>query len=162
MINLNELTIDELWNLYSLSIKELKNRGTIRSKNITGERGESLAINFYNNTKKLPKLIASLVGTKNVDATSRDGERYSIKTIMYPNKTTGVFYGLGTPTKPIKEKNFEKLIIVVLSDDYEALKILEVDWKNFFKFKKWHSRMGAFNISLSNELLKNSYTIYAK
>ena len=91
----------------------------IRTNNITGERGEQLAISYYNKTLGLPKLQAAPKGTQNIDAISKKGERYTIKTLMLPNKTTGVFYGMGTPDKPITEKVFEYLIIVVINEYYE-------------------------------------------
>jgi len=161
-IPIRKLTDEDLWNVYSDSIKELKKRGLVRSKNITGERGEAIAIAFYGNTKNLPKLQAAPVGTKNVDAISKNGERYSIKTIVSPNKTSGVFYGMGTPDQPIKDKKFEYLIIVLLGEDYQPLKMIEVDWDIFYKFKKWHSRMSAFNISLSKKLLDNGKVLFAR
>ena len=160
-INIKKVSDEDLWNLYSSSIKELKRRNLIRSKNITGERGESLVINFYNKTKNLPKLQIAPVGTKNVDAISRDGERYSIKSIVFPNKTTGVFYGMGTVDKPVDEEKFEYLIIVLLDDDYNLLEIVELAWGTFVKFKKWHSRMNAFNISLSKNLLHESKMLFS-
>jgi hypothetical protein len=65
----------ELIQAYSELLKELKRRKSIRTKNIIGELGEFLAIDFYNSTPGLPKLQAAPPGTKNIDATSRDGER---------------------------------------------------------------------------------------
>ena len=76
---LNELKSNELIELYGDVIKELKNRKIIRSKNITGVLGEYLSIEAYNNNSKFPNLQAAPTGTKNIDAISRDGERYSIK-----------------------------------------------------------------------------------
>lgn len=160
-ISVKKVSDEDLWNIYSASIKELKLRNLIRSKNITGERGESLAINFYNKTNKLPKLQVAPVGTKNVDAISRDGERYSIKSIVFPNKTTGVFYGMGTPDKPINDKKFEYLVVALLDDDYNLLKIIELTWDIFLKFKKWHSRMNAFNVSLSKNLSDKSKVLFS-
>lgn len=161
VINVKKVPDEDLWSLYSASIKELKLRNLIRSKNITGERGESLVINFYNKTKNLPKLQVAPVGTKNVDAISRDGERYSIKSTVFPNKTTGVFYGMGTPDKLINDKKFEYLVVALLDDDYNLLKIVELNWDTFIKFKKWHSRMNAFNVSLSKNLLSQSKVLFS-
>jgi len=88
---LKELSDKDTWNAYALIIAELQKRKLIRTKNIVGERGEFLAIEFYNKTPGLPNLQAAPEGTQNVDALSRKGDRYSIKTISEPAKTTGVF-----------------------------------------------------------------------
>lgn len=79
MIELANMDTSDIIKLYSKSIKELKNRGVIRTNNVVGELGEYLAIEFYNNTPSLPNLVAAPVGTENIDAISRKGDRYSIK-----------------------------------------------------------------------------------
>jgi hypothetical protein len=92
MIDLSKLADDELIQLYSILLKELKNRSIIRTKNIIGDLGEHLAIYHYNHTPGLPNLQAAPAGTQNVDAISRKGERYSIKSTS--GNLTSVFYGL--------------------------------------------------------------------
>ena len=87
---------DDLWLLFAESKCELRERNLIRTSNIIGERGEQVAIDFYSNTPKLPKLQAAPESTQNIDAISINGERYSVKTMTHPGKTTGVFYGLKT------------------------------------------------------------------
>ena len=57
--------------------------------------GEYLAIKSYKPTSNVPKLQIAPENTGNVDALSRDGEKYIIKTVTSPNKSTGVFYGMG-------------------------------------------------------------------
>jgi len=54
--SLNRLSNTELINNYSSTIKLLKERGVVRTKNITGELGEYYAIEKYSNTPGLPKL----------------------------------------------------------------------------------------------------------
>ena len=54
--------------------------------------GEYIVIDFYNKTPGLPNLSAAEIGTKNIDAISRNGERYSIKSTH--SSTTGTFFGL--------------------------------------------------------------------
>lgn len=161
-MDIDNLETEKLWELYGKIIKKLADLGAIRTKNITSERGEHLAIDFYNSTRGLPKLQLAPQGTKNVDALSRSGDRYSIKTVKLPGKTTGVFYGLGTPEEPVSEKKFEYLIIVMINDSYRLEKIIELTWENFFNLKRWHSRMRAYNITISNSLLENSKIIYQK
>ena len=146
--------------LYGDVIKELRSRKIIRTKNVVGDIGERLAIDYYTNTPSLPNLKDAPTATKNIDAISRDGERYSIKSLT--GKTTGVFYGL--PPKDsdevIKQK-FEYLIIVVFSESYSLEKILELTWEQFLKYKKWHSRMLAWNITLNNQIINESKIIFS-
>jgi len=162
-VYVNNLKDNEVWEMYALTIHALKRRGLIRTKNITGERGEFLAIEVYNGTPGLPNLQAAPEGTQNVDALSRNGERYSIKTITQPNKTTGVFHGLGGPTEKVsQEKKFEHLIIVLIDRHLNSVLIIEFDWDTFIKYKKWHKTMRAWNISVTKSLLSNAKIIFEK
>lgn len=86
--------------------------------------------------------------TENIDAISRKGDRYSIKSTS--NTTTGVFYGLEPEGSSIPDKQkFEYVIICKFDDDYELETILELDWDTFLKNKHWHKRMTAWNLSLT-------------
>ena len=146
---------EDLILFYSKWINELKKRNLIRTKNIVGEIGEYLAIKYYNKTPGLPKLQATQPSTRSIDAISIKGERYTIKTIT--GKTTGVFYGVDEN----QEKLFEYVIIVVMNEDYTINKILELTWDNFMKHKHWHSRMTAWNLTLTKELIRDSKVIYS-
>ncbi len=157
-MEISKLDNNSLINLYSNCIKELKQRKII----ITGELGEYIAVEFYKNNPNLPNLDFAPPSTENIDAISRKGERYSIKTITN-NGSTGVFYGLppiGSSETP--SQKFEYVIIVKLSDDFELENILELTWKQFLKNKKWHSRMQAWNLSYSKKLIQLSQNIYQK
>jgi hypothetical protein len=91
-MNLNELNTTELIQAYSEIIKQLKKRGVIRTKNLFGDLGEYLAIEYFNNTSGMSNLQAAPSGTQNIDAISRNGDRYSVKSTT--GNLTGVFYGL--------------------------------------------------------------------
>ena len=95
-MDFSKVSDGELVELYSSCIKELKSREIIRTKNVLGELGEYIAIDFYNKTSGLPKLQTAPIGTQNVDAISRNGERYSIKSCT--TNTTGTFFGLEPPS----------------------------------------------------------------
>ena len=159
-INLNELNNEELWLGYGDIQQELKKRGLVRTNNMVGERGEFLAIETYNSISGLPKLQAAPEGTQNVDALSRKGERYSIKTISEPGSTTGVFYGCGDINdKEILEKKFEYVIIVQIYKNYKPKRILELTWEQFLKFRRWHSTMRAWNLSTTKTLISEAKII---
>jgi len=150
---------DELVQGYGSLLKELKRRGIIRSKNVVGDLGEHIAIRSYNTIPRLPTLQAAPPGTQNVDALSRNGDRYSIKSVT--GKVTGVFYGL--PPKEsaeIPERKFEFVIIVLFNNDYTLKRIIEFTWTQFLEFKRWHSRMNAWNVPVNKEVLEKSRTIY--
>ena len=160
-LDLSDYDGKDLIALYSQIITELRSRNIIRTGNVTGELGEYLAIEFYNKSSTLPSLQAAPIGTENIDAISRKGERYSIKTIT--QKTTGAFYGLLPPdAKGIDEKKFEYVIIVQLSKEYELLRIIELSWEVFLKHKRWHSRILQWNISVTQELLADSNVVFER
>ena len=149
----------DLIHIYSELLQEMKARNIIRSKNVTGDLGEFIAIDYYRNTKGLPKLQFAPPSTKNIDAISVNGDRYSIKTTT--THTTGAFYGIEKNANLNSTKQaFEYLILVKLDDNFSTELILEIDWPTFFKYKHWHSRINAYNIIISNELIKESKIIY--
>lgn len=160
-MDLKALKTSDLVSLYSSVIKELKGREIIRTNNVIGDLGEYLAIEYYNNTAGLPTLAAAPVGTENIDAISRKGDRYSIKSTS--GNATGVFYGLepkGSTT--VDRQKFEYVIICKFSAEYELETILEMDWETFLKHKRWHSRMNAWNLSLTREVYNDCRIIFQK
>lgn len=158
---INSFEDKEIWNLFAYVKNLLKKRGLVRTNNIIGERGEFLAIETYGSIPNLPKLQAAPEGTQNVDALSRNGERYSIKTITLPSTLTGVFYGLGTPENPeVPEKKFEHVIIVVIDKDLQLKNMIELDWILFLKYRKWHKTMQAWNLNLTKSLLHEAKIIF--
>jgi hypothetical protein len=160
-MNLEKLDTTELINVYSKIISLLKVRGVIRTKNLIGDLGEFLAIEYFNNNPKLSNLQEAPAGTQNIDAISRDGERYSVKSTS--NKTTGVFHGLETnnSTKSDKQK-FEYLLIMKFNNNYEVEKIIQLNWSLFLKHKKWHRTMQAWNITITKSLLNEAKILFNK
>ena len=145
---------------YGHLLAELRRRSIIRSKNVVGDLGEYLAINMYNHTQGMPKLQAAPTGTKNVDALSRDGDRYSIKSTT--TKATGVFWGLPSPdSNETPEQKFEYLVIVMLGETYELRRVNQLSWGDFLRFKSWDSRQRAWRVSITNELLSNTTTVFS-
>lgn len=160
-MNLSNLSGIELIKLYSDVLSVMKEKKIIRSKNITGDLGEYIVIDYYTKTKGLPKLQLAPPSTKNIDAISVDGERYSIKCIT--TNTTGVFHGIEKDAKYGETKQlFEYVIIIKLDEDYQVELILELDWKTFFKHKYWHSRMNAHNLYITKSLLEDAKIIFQK
>ena len=114
-----------------------------------GQMGEQLAIDYFNRTPGYPNLIPAPAGTANVDALSRKGERYSIKTICNAKKTGTVY-----PDPDDREKQlFEYLLIVKLNPDWTLQAIYEFEWKMFVQSRKWDKRMNAWYIGASKRTL---------
>lgn len=155
MNQLNNKSVSELIAIYSSILKELKRREVIRTNNLVGDLGEYLAIEFYNNQSSLPNLQAAPAGTKNIDAISREGKRYSIKSTT--TSLTGVVYDLNEPDSTESEnQKFEFMIVVQFSKTFELLRIIELDWELFLKYKRWHKTMRGWNINITKDLLNQS------
>jgi len=76
----------------------------------SGDVGERRVIDYFHKNSGLPKLQPAPKGTKNVDALSREGDRYSIKTFCEGHKTGTVYPDPDDKTKQL----FEYLLIVRL------------------------------------------------
>ena len=153
-MDLSKMDNNEVISLYSDIIKELKKRNIIRTKNVLGELGEYMAIDYYNKNPALPKLQAAPVGTKNVDAISRNGERYTIKSTS--TNATGVFTGLDFGKDELPNKQyFEYVLICKFDDEFRLLNIYQLDWDSFLKHKNWHSRMKSWNLVITKNLIKD-------
>ncbi|MCP3685741.1 MAG: hypothetical protein GY861_24095 [bacterium] len=158
-MNFSSLSNEDLINSYGAFLTELRDRGIIRSKNVVGDLGEYIAIDFYNKTPGLPNMQAAPQGTQNVDALSRNGDRYSIKSTT--GRVTGAFWGLPPKgSNEIPDKRFEYVILVLLDDNYNLIRINELTWEQFLNCKRWHSTMRAWNISITNGLLENTKNIF--
>jgi hypothetical protein len=131
----------------------------MRKRNIAfsvGGVGEQLVIEHFRKTPGLPKLQPSERGTKNMDASSRDGERYSIKTICHAKKT-------GTIYQPKQDNNkqlFEYLLIAKLAEDWSLESIHQLGWNDFVKVRLWDKRMNAWYVGISKRTLGAAQLIY--
>ena len=154
-INLDKVSEEELVSLRIQLDKEFKKR---EIKFSVGEIGELIAIKHFNNTPGLSNLQKAPIGTKNVDALSRSGERYSIKTIKEGGKTGTIYPDSGNN----KTQLFEFILIIILNDDYELLELYRFSWKQFVKVRQWDKTMNAWYISKAANRLKQGECIYEK
>ena len=151
----------ELIRIYGELLSKMREDELIRSKNVTGDLGEYIVIDYYTKIKGLPKLQFAPPSTKNIDAISVNGERYSIKCTT--TNTTGAFYGINKDAdiasiKPL----FEYVVVIKLDKNYQPEFILELNWETFFKHKHWHSRIGAYNLVITNSLIVDGKMVYKK
>ena len=147
----NNMKDEEVINMYHILISELKERNIIRTKNIVGDLGEYIAINWYNEHKELPKLKLQKNSNKDIDAES-DKEKYAIKTTT--GNCTGSFHGVDK-----NKKIFDKLIIIQLDEEYAKKRIIELDWKTFNKRKYKNKRTNSYYISITKKLLNEPSVI---
>lgn len=153
--DLKKLQIEELISLRIQLDKEFKRR---KEKFSVGDFGEILAIKHFNNTPGLSNLQKAPTGTKNVDALSRKGERYSIKTIKDGGKT-GTIY---PDSENDKTQLFEFILVVLLDDDYELAALYSFSWKQFVKVRQWDKTMNAWYISKASNRLKQGKCVYER
>lgn len=137
---------DHLLRLRAELHAELKKRGIARS---VGQMAEHHAIRYYNETPGRPNLLAAPVGTANIDALSRRGERYSIKGVVDAKKTGTVYPDTIDPDKQL----FEYIVVVKMRQDWSLDSIYEFTWKQFLDYRSWDSRMNAWYIGLSIKTL---------
>ena len=123
-----------------------------------GTLGESLAVAHFNSTRGLPNLLNATVGAKNVDALSRDGERYSIKSFMRARKTGTVYPDDINADKQL----FEYLVVVRLDGNYQLSAIYRYSWEQFVIMRAWDKRMHAWYLPLSNRNLESGELLYRR
>ena len=152
-MNLQEFSNDDLLSLRAEVEKELQDRGVLFS---VGEIGEKVAVDYFCSKPGLPNLIHAATGTKNVDAYSREGDRYSIKTLHKTKKTGTIYPDSKNPEKPL----FEYLLIVVLSSSYELLAIFRFSWEQFCVVRAWDKRMNAWYVPGSKKRLDQGEKIF--
>lgn len=140
------MTDDQLLRLRAELHAELKKRGIARS---VGQMAEHHALRYYNQTPGRPNLLAAPVGTANVDALSRRGERYSIKGVVDAKKTGTVYSDSIDPDKQL----FEYMIVVKMHQDWSLDSIYEFTWKQFLNCRSWDKRMNAWYLGLSVKTL---------
>ncbi len=162
-LDLSKLSVEEIVKLISPNSdihNELRKRGVLRTKNVTGEIGEYFVVQHYNNTPGLSNLSLPPPGVKNIDVLSRKGERYSIKTITSRKGTTGSFWNPDSIMN--NNKTFEYLIICVLDGNYNLDLILELTWEQFIEFKRFNKRMNNFQVGVTKKLIDSVTIIYEK
>ncbi|WP_198385899.1 hypothetical protein [Burkholderia ubonensis] len=135
--------------------REARRRGLNFS---VGEIGEKVVIALFKNRSDLPVLAPAPRGTKNIDAISRDGDRYSIKTLQRAKKT-GTIY-----PDPVNEERrlFEFILIVLIDDEFSLERVIELDWEQFCAVRSWDVRMNAWYVARSRRALSVGRQIYPK
>ncbi|MBK8476280.1 MAG: hypothetical protein IPL39_08155 [Opitutaceae bacterium] len=152
-ICIEKLRDSELLQLRARTRAEMQRRGLADSVGAVGER---LVVDHFGTTPGLPKLQLAPPGTKNVDALSRNGERFSIKTVCTGSKT-GTIY----PERGAKDKQlFEFILIVKLAEHWALESIHQLSWEQFVDARSWDKRMNAWYIAFNKRALPDSVLVY--
>ena len=152
-VKLSKLSDEELILVRAKLRAEMRQRGLADS---VGAVGEQLAIECSRKTPGLPKLQLAPRGTKNVDALSRNGDRFSIKTFCEGSKT-GTIY----PEPDDRDKQlFEHILIVKLAEDWSLESIYQLAWPDFVKVRSWDKRMNAWYVTISGRALAEATLVY--
>ncbi|MFA6175530.1 MAG: hypothetical protein WC765_03010 [Phycisphaerae bacterium] len=151
--NLADKSDEQLAILRASLRSEMRKRGIADS---VGAVGELLAIEHFRKTSGLPKLQSAPRGTKNVDALSRNGERFSIKTVCEGSKT-GTIY----PDPSDRDKQlFEFILILKLAEDWSLRSIHQLSWHDFLKVRSWDKRMNAWYVAISARSLAVATVVF--
>jgi hypothetical protein len=153
MVNLVALSDSELLRLRASIYAELRRRGLATT---VGQMAERLAIEYFNSTAGCPVLAEAAVGTANVDALSRRGDRYSIKGVLDARKTGTIYSDADDPDRQL----FEYLLIVILDKDWSLKVIHELTWAQFLQCRSWDKRMNAWYVGLSERVFSISKSYY--
>lgn len=143
---LTEMTDADLIALRAALHSEMRRRGLAVT---VGQVAELLAISHFNSSPSCPNLMEAGVGTANVDALSRRGERYAIKGILVAKKTGQIYPDPNDPDRQL----FEHLLIVKLMPDWTLESIWRFDWKTFVECRSWDRRMNAWYVGLAAKTL---------
>ncbi|EIF15356.1 hypothetical protein MY7_3720 [Bacillus sp. 5B6] len=57
---------------------------------------------------------------------------------------------------------FEYVIIVIINENYLLDKLIELNWGQFLKYRKWRSRVRAWNLSITQKLINDTKVIYLR
>ena len=150
---LARMSVEELVLLRASLRAEMRKRGVADS---VGAVAEKLAIEYFGKTRGLPKLQPAPRGTKNVDALSRNGERYSIKAVCEGSKTGTVYPERDDPNKVL----FEYMLIVRLRTDWSLQSIHQLSWADFVSVRSWDKRMNAWYVGVSSRTLRATNLVF--
>lgn len=131
-IDLKNIKVEDLIQLYPDLISELKQRGIIRTNNIVGELGKYFAVKVFNDNSNLPKLQKALAITENIDTNSSKGQRYSIKSTS--SRQSGVFHSksLYNTDSPC----FEYLLVITWDKNYQVEYLIQYTKEQFVRYRR--------------------------
>ncbi|MGC4100185.1 hypothetical protein [Ferruginibacter sp.] len=154
-IDFKSISDDDIISLRIQIEKEFKKR---KIKFSAGEIGETVSINYFNSTPGLDNLQRAPTGTKTVDALSRKGHRYSIKTIKDGSKSGTIYPDPENNDNPL----FEYILLVLLDDDFNLESLYRFSWEQFLIVRQWDKTMNAWYIPKTQKAKTLGEKIYEK
>jgi hypothetical protein len=149
VIHVKSKSIKQIVEIYSNLIKELKERGVLRSNNFLGDIGEYLAVELLN--ERFPELQLSLEPpvTRNYDAISiTTNKTYSIKS-MTVNQTSIIDRVNNNQNNNQLQKLFDNLVLVKFDRDYVLEQVYIASWDKFIDYRHWHATMNGWDLILT-------------
>jgi hypothetical protein len=141
-------TEKELIQNYSRTLRALRDRGIIRTKNVVGELGERYAEITFSERDDLPTIKLVSTNERDIDARDVKGRGYSIKTVT---ETSAVRTGaIHLEQDHLREdERFDALVVVILSDSMELRNMYTFTWDQFWQLKSWSKTQKAWFMSLT-------------
>jgi len=154
-MKLDTLSDIELVRLYPALLRELKRRGVIRTRNLVGELGKFIVRQTFNSNSDLNRLSDAPTSQKNYSFSDASGDRYNLKTTS--GKNTGVFHSV--PIVADAAPSFEKLIILMFSNDYKAEIIYMISWDDFIWLRQIKKPEGKWYVQINEELISRAVKV---
>lgn len=141
--DLKSLSNRELLKLMQNVTAELKVRGAVRTKNVTGDYAEHLISNNLN-------LVLETSSKKSIDAYDLHGRTYQIKSRQLSINSS-------TPTiKSLRSFDFDYLILVIFNPDYSINYCGKMTSALAKKLSTPNPRVNGYRLNLTKKLLSNS------
>lgn len=148
---LNNKTVEELLELYSNIEIELKNRGVIRTSNLTGELAEYYALKYLKSWNNEMELILEPPSTKDFDIKDiKSNLSFSVKGIKGKNNKTSIFDRDNHKNELNPKKLFDYAVVVKFNYKYQIDQVYLLSWDVFLIHRNWHSTMKGWDLTITN------------
>ena len=148
---LNNKTVEELLEVYSNIEIELKNRGVIRTSNLTGELAEYYALKYLKSWNNEMELILEPPSTKDFDIKDiKSNLSFSVKGIKGKNNKTSIFDRVNHKNELNPKKIFDYAVVVKFNYKYQIDQVYLLSWDVFLIHRNWHSTMKGWDLTITN------------
>jgi hypothetical protein len=148
---------DEIVIGFATLLTAMRTRGIIRTKNVVGDLGEVYAARAYAGHQNRGPIILEPTNSTDVDARDHQGRTYAIKTVSSLRQTSAFHFvqksAKGAPA-------FDFLVVVHVNHLMQPQRVLEFNWSQFFKKKKWSTRQKAWFLPLGKKVVNLAAPIF--
>lgn len=139
------LTVAELLDCYSLVLRELRSRGVIRTKNLVGDIAEGLVASSLG-------LVLATNSNAGYDAIGIDGTRYQVKsrlpTLENPSTELGAIRNLD-------KREFDYLVGILLNAEFGARFAVKVPYETVVRYARYKPSQKGHVLHLQGSWLKD-------